>query len=45
MELCIFSSTLPLEDIEKIGIAANDKYGNTCIKRLDFSKKNNPVFY
>lgn len=40
-----FSSTLPLEDVEKIGIAANDKYGNTCIKRLDFLEKNNPVLY
>ena len=28
--------TLPLEDVETIGVAANDKYGNISVKRIDF---------
>ena len=31
------SDTLPLSDVAEIGIAANDKYGNTCIKHLNFT--------
>lgn len=27
--------TIPIEDIKTIAVASNDKYGNTCIKRLD----------
>lgn len=29
--------TLPLEDVAKIAVAASDKYGNVCIKHIDFS--------
>ena len=28
--------TLPIDDIDEIGIAANDRFGNTHIKRLKF---------
>jgi len=28
------SNTLPVEDVYRIGVAANDKYGNVCIKHL-----------
>jgi hypothetical protein len=31
-----YSNTLPIDDVSKIGVAANDKYGNMCIKRLNF---------
>lgn len=31
------SDTLPISDVAEIGVAANDKYGNTCIRKLDFS--------
>jgi hypothetical protein len=27
--------TLPLEDVSRIGVAANDRYGNTCVRVLD----------
>lgn len=30
------TDTLPLHDIARIGVAANDRYGNLCVKRLDF---------
>ena len=30
------ADTLPIEDVSKIGIAANDKFGNTFISRLNF---------
>lgn len=40
-----FSATLPITDIEKIGIASNDKYGNTCIKRLNFDGSNKPSLF
>jgi hypothetical protein len=30
------SSTLPIEDVAKIGVAANDKYGNIFVKVIDF---------
>ena len=33
------SDTIPIKDISIIGIAANDKLGNTCIKRIQFSNK------
>lgn len=26
--------TLPLDDVQFVGVASNDRYGNTCIKRL-----------
>ncbi len=39
------SDTLPLQDIARIGVAANDKYGNICIKRLDFTLKGIPVAF
>ncbi|NQV57954.1 MAG: hypothetical protein HQ503_18985 [Rhodospirillales bacterium] len=29
--------TLPLEDVVRIGIAANDRYGNQCIRQLDLT--------
>ena len=29
-----YSNTLPVEDVSKIGVAANDKYGNVCIKEI-----------
>ena len=29
------SDTLPLEDVEALSVAANDKYGNTSIAHLD----------
>lgn len=28
--------TLPLEDVAEIGVAANDRLGNCCIRKLDF---------
>lgn len=40
-----FSATLPITDIDKIGIASNDKYGNTCIKRLNFDGSNKPSLF
>ncbi len=27
--------TIPLENIKTIAVASNDKYGNTCIRRID----------
>jgi len=33
------SDTIPINDISTIGIAANDKLGNTCIKKIHFKKK------
>ena len=32
------ADTLPLEDVARIGIAANDQYGNTVVKILDLRK-------
>jgi hypothetical protein len=32
------TDTLPIEDVAKIGVAANDKYGNVCIKHFDFTQ-------
>jgi hypothetical protein len=29
--------TLPVEDVARIGVAANDQYGNLCVQNLDFS--------
>lgn len=29
------NDTLPLQDVSKIGVAANDKYGNCCVRTLD----------
>jgi len=37
--------TLPISDISKIGIAANDKFGNTCIIRLKFKNSNKAIFF
>lgn len=31
--------TIPIKMIEKVAIASNDKYGNTCINTIDFSKE------
>ena len=33
------NDTIPIKDISIIGIAANDKLGNTCIKKIHFKKK------
>ena len=30
------SDTLPIEDVARIGIAANDNYGKSCIKKIEF---------
>jgi hypothetical protein len=30
--------TLPVEDVARIGVAANDRYGNLCVRNLDFNK-------
>jgi len=30
------SNTIPIEDIEMVGVAANDQYGNRSVKILDF---------
>ena len=27
--------TIPLENITTLAVASNDKYGNTCIRRID----------
>ena len=32
------SDTIPIKDISVVGVAANDKLGNTCIKKLKFNK-------
>ena len=37
--------TLPIEDVLKLGIAANDRFGNTSIKRLDFKNPKKPKLY
>ena len=29
------ADTLPIDDVRKIGVAANDKYGNMCVRALD----------
>jgi len=31
-----YSNTLPIEDVLKVGVAANDKYGNVSIKSISF---------
>ena len=31
-----YTNTLPIEDVSKIGVAANDEYGNTCVKIIEF---------
>ena len=30
------ADTISIEDVLKIGVAANDKLGNTCIKKISF---------
>ena len=30
------SDTLPIEDVKTVAVAANDKYGNTSINKIDF---------
>jgi len=37
-------NTLPIEDVLKIGVAANDSLGNSCIKRLNL-KNPKKIFY
>ena len=32
-----YSNTLSIEDVEQIGVAANNQYGNVCVKVLDFT--------
>ncbi|MEX0694483.1 MAG: hypothetical protein WD075_08580 [Rhodospirillales bacterium] len=32
-----YGDTLPIDDVARIGVAANDKFGNTCIRHLDFT--------
>jgi hypothetical protein len=39
------SDTLPLHDVARIGVAANDRYGNLCVKRLDFTLKDSPRIF
>lgn len=39
------ADTLPLDDVARIGVAANDRFGNLCIKRLDFRSSKQPKFY
>lgn len=39
------ADTLPLHDVARIGVAANDRYGNLCLKRLDFTLANNPLAF
>ena len=34
--------TLPINDVEEIGVAANDRFGNFHIKRLKFKGNNSP---
>lgn len=36
------ADTLPLQDVARIGVAANDLYGNLCVKRMDFTLKGDP---
>ena len=31
-----YENTLPVEDVEAVGVAANDQFGNVCIKRITF---------
>ena len=31
-----YTNTLQLEDVSRIGVAANDQYGNTCVKVIEF---------
>ena len=40
-----YQDTLPIKDIKNIGIASNDKFGNTCIKRFNFKKKGKISFF
>ena len=39
--------TLPLNDVARLGVAANDEYGNSCVRRLAFDtgKEAAPVPY
>jgi hypothetical protein len=30
------SDTLPIEDVAAVGVAANDEYGNLCVRRIAF---------
>jgi len=39
------ADTLPIEDVSKIGIAANDKFGNTFISRLNFVNSSKAFSY
>ena len=34
--------TLPINDVEKLGVAANDRFGNIHIKRLKFRERKAP---
>ena len=34
------SDTIPIEDISIIGVAANDKLGNVCVKKIKIINKN-----
>ena len=40
-----YQDTLPISDIESIGIAANDKYGNTFIRRFKFFNNKKIKFF
>jgi hypothetical protein len=40
-----YQDTLPIKDVKSIGVASNDKFGNTCIKRIRFNKKNKLEFF
>ena len=34
-----YSNTLSVDDIDTIGVAANDKYGNVCVKRISLENR------
>ena len=40
-----YQDTLPIKDVKNIGVASNDKFGNTCIKRFNFKKKGKINFF
>ena len=40
-----YPDTLPINDVLKIGIGTNDKFGNTSVTRIKFKNKNKVIFY
>ncbi len=39
------SDTLPIEDVAAVGVAANDEYGNLCVRRIAFQTPASPAPY